>query len=101
MTKSLYAIFTAKPGAAASLDRLLVDLTMQVRAEPGNRRFVVYKRQDDSRAYHVDEIYADQAAFDAHIASAHCRAFNAAIVDLVEGGGSQVVFLDPLTAPAA
>ena len=78
--------------------RLMVDLTQAVRAEPGCLRFLAYRLDSNPRVYHVDEIYADDAAFQSHIASAHGRAFNAAIRDLVVGGGSTVHFL---TEPVA
>jgi quinol monooxygenase YgiN len=94
MTKALYATFEVLPGHEGELRALMAALTRAVRAEPGCLRFVAYTRADNPRAYHVDEIYADEAAFAAHIASAHGRAFNATIADKVVGGGSKVVFLD-------
>ena len=93
MSKALYATFEVLPGHEETLRQMMVDLTRAVRAEPGCLRFVAYTRADNPRSYHVDEIYADEAAFAAHIASEHGRAFNAAIADKVVGGGSQVVFL--------
>ena len=94
MPKALYATFEALPGHERTLRRMVADLTRAVRAEPGCLRFVAYTRADNPRAYHVDEVYADEAAFAAHIASAHGRAFNAAIADKVVGGASRIVFLD-------
>jgi quinol monooxygenase YgiN len=94
MPKALYATFEVLPGHEKRLRQLLANLTHDVRAEPGCLRFVAYTRADNPRAYHVDEIYADEAAFAEHIASAHGRVFNAAIAGLVVGGGSKVVFLD-------
>jgi quinol monooxygenase YgiN len=94
MPKALYATFEVLPGHEETLRAMMAELTQAVRAEPGCLRFVAYTRADNPRAYHVDEIYADEAAFAAHIASAPGRAFNAAITNLVVGGGSQVVFLD-------
>ena len=93
MTKALYATFEVLPGHEARMRDLMTQLTRDVRAEPGNLRFVAYTRADNPRAYHVDEIYADDAAFAAHITSEHGRVFNATITDMVVGGGSQVVFL--------
>jgi quinol monooxygenase YgiN len=94
MPKALFATFDVLPGHEARMGAMVADLTQAVRAEPGCLRFVAYTRADDPRAYHVEEIYADEAAFAAHIGSAHGRAFNAAITDMVVGGGSRVVFLD-------
>jgi quinol monooxygenase YgiN len=96
MPKALYATFEVLPGHEARMRELVAALTAQVRAEPGNRRFVAYTRADAPRCYHVDEIYADEAAFEQHIASPHGRAFNQAITTMVAGGASQVVFLDEI-----
>jgi quinol monooxygenase YgiN len=93
--KALYATFEVLPGHEARMRALMAQLTRDVRAEPGNLRFVAYTLATNPRAYHVDEIYSDEAAFQAHIASAHGKAFNATIAELVVGGGSQVFFLDP------
>ena len=93
MSKALYATFEVLPGHEARMRDLMAQLTRDVRAEPGNLRFVAYTRADNPRAYHVDEIYANEAAFQAHIASAHGRTFNATITDMVVGGGSTVTFL--------
>ncbi|MCB8879613.1 antibiotic biosynthesis monooxygenase [Acidisoma cellulosilytica] len=94
MPKALYATFEVLPGQEETLRQMMADLTQAVRAEPGCLRFVAYTRADNPLAFHVDEIYADDAAFAAHIGSAHGRAFNAAIADKVVGGGSTVYFLD-------
>jgi quinol monooxygenase YgiN len=98
--KALYATFRALPGCEDRLRQLVMDLTGAVRAEPGCRVFIPFTRADDPRAWHVHEVYADEAAFQAHIGSAHGRAFNAAITGLVEGGASSVVFLEPVCPPA-
>ncbi|MBW4024166.1 MAG: antibiotic biosynthesis monooxygenase [Proteobacteria bacterium] len=94
MPKALYATFEVLPGHEAVVRDMMEALAASVRAEPGCLRFRPYTRADNPRAYHVDEIYADEAAFAAHMASAHGRAFNAAIADKVVGGRSRVVFLD-------
>lgn len=75
------------------MEQMMADLTHAVRAEPGCLRFVAYRLASAPRRYHVDEIYADEAAFAAHISSPHACAFNAAIRDMVVGGASEVVFL--------
>lgn len=93
MTKPLYATFEVLPGHEETMCAMMAELTRAVRAEPGCLRFVAYTRADAPRCYHVDEIYADDAAFEAHIGSPHARAFNAAIRDMVVGGASKVVFL--------
>jgi quinol monooxygenase YgiN len=94
MTKSLYATMRAHPDHKVHVAELLTALAQDVRAEPGCVRFVVYTLADDPLLFHVEETYRDDDAFRAHMGTAHGRAFNAAIADLVEGGASTVVFLD-------
>ncbi len=94
--KALYATMRALPGQEEVVAELLRDLAGKVRSEPGNVRFVVYRLADDPAFFHVEETYRDQAAFETHIGMPHGRAFNAAIETLVEGGGSTVVFLEPV-----
>ncbi len=91
--KPLYATFEVLPGHEARIEQMMADLTRAVRAEPGCLRFVAYRQAGEPRRYHVDEIYADEDAFAAHITSPHTRAFNAAIREMVVGGASEVVFL--------
>ena len=94
MTRTLYATMHALPGREESLLALLRALAVDVREEAGCARFVVYTQAANPRAVHVEETYRDEQAFQAHIATDHCAAFNKAIIPLVEGGGSAVVFLD-------
>ncbi|WP_170211037.1 putative quinol monooxygenase [Neokomagataea tanensis] len=94
MTKSLYATMTALPGHRDKLAALLTDLATHVRGEPGCERFVVYTLADKPDLFHVEETYRDEAAFKVHMGTEHGKTFNNAIKDIVEGGGSTVVFLD-------
>lgn len=94
MPKALYATFEVIPGFEATMRAMMAELSRAVRAEPGCLRFVAYIHAGNPRAYHVDEVYVDEAAFAAHIASDHGRTFNAAITNMVVGGASQVFFLE-------
>ena len=91
----LYAEFTAKPGQEERVDDLIGGLTDQVRAEPGNLEFVVYRERDEPRRFFVFERYADQEAFQTHIGAEYGAVFNAALGDLIEEDGSQLTFLLP------
>lgn len=97
---NLYATMRAVPGKRETLVKLLSELAEQVRNEPGNVRFVVYTRKNDPDFFHVEETYNDQKAFEEHMESPHGKAFNKAIKDqkVVEGGESEVVFLEDVSA---
>ncbi|GBQ05940.1 putative quinol monooxygenase [Saccharibacter floricola] len=94
MSKNLYATMRALPECREKVASLLTALADNVRAEPGCVRFVVYSREDDPQSFHVEESYRDEDAFKAHMSTEHGKLFNKAIETLVEGGASQVVFLD-------
>jgi autoinducer 2-degrading protein len=51
--------------------------------EPGCRQFDVCAAPDDPTTIFLYELYADRAAFDAHLASEHFRAFDATVRDWV------------------
>jgi (4S)-4-hydroxy-5-phosphonooxypentane-2,3-dione isomerase len=65
------ARYRTSPENAATVARLLVPLAEASRAEPGNRGYEVLVHADDPCAFAIVEHYADRAAFDAHLASAH------------------------------
>ncbi len=96
MTVTLYATMVALDGKREIVADLLRRLKQDVEAEPGNERFVVYTLADRPNHFHVEETYRDEAAFQAHMRTAHGLRFNAAIADLVENGRSEVVFLSPV-----
>lgn len=99
MTWALYAEFTANPGAEQRVAELVRVLTEQVRGEPGNLVFIPHTMKDEPRRWFVYEAYRDEAAFREHLAADYGATFNAALADLVEGGGSTLTLLaDPYTA---
>lgn len=91
--RRLYAEFVALPGSELRVAELVGKLTPEVRAEPGCLQFDPFTREDDVRHWVVFELYSDAAAFDAHISSAHSRAFNAEIAEHIVGGASSLVWL--------
>lgn len=56
---------------APAVTALLLPLAEASRAEPGNVSYEVLVNVDDPYAFAIVERYADRAAFDAHLASAH------------------------------
>ena len=69
--------FTVKPGAMASF-RKLIDKNAQDSCahEPGCRRFDVLVPNDTADRVFLYEIYANRAAFDAHLKTPHFDMFN-------------------------
>jgi quinol monooxygenase YgiN len=52
-------------------------------SEPGCRQFDVCSAPDDPRTMFLYELYDDRAAFDAHLATAHFKAFDARVAPWV------------------
>lgn len=96
MTKTLYAEFTAREGAATEVARLLRDYALKVRAEEGNLAFDVYTRTDTPRAFWIFEVYQDEAAFQTHLKAPYGPPFNTALTPLIEEPTSTLTFLDQL-----
>ncbi|MGS0891237.1 putative quinol monooxygenase [Burkholderia stagnalis] len=65
-----------KPEHAQAVEAELRGMVGKTRAEPGNRRYDLFREQGGSPDLHLYEIYDDQAAFDAHLASPHFVAFS-------------------------
>jgi len=60
---------------AAFKARILRHARTSLEREPGCRRFDVHQEQGDPTLFFLIEVYGDQAALDAHRASAHYLAF--------------------------
>jgi len=73
------------------------------RQEPGCLRFDLLAAPDDDCTFHALEIFADQAALDAHRATPHYRAFVAAIAPLTLDRGRKIPLatldMDPRPLP--
>jgi|SRR6185295_2379492 len=93
MPMILYAEFTAKPGSDAEVEKLISGLAEQVRREPGNTEFTVYRERDNPRKFFVFEQYLDEASFDAHIGAEYGLVFNQQLSILIEEGESQLTWL--------
>lgn len=94
---TLYAEFTALPAQAETVAALVAGLVDDVRTEPGNIVFDAHRKTDDPDVFFVYEVYADREAFEAHLASDHSVEFNRKLGPLVEGGGSTLTWLRPLS----
>jgi quinol monooxygenase YgiN len=65
------AHWRAKDGAEDRLAEIIEELTPLSRAEPGNRYYQAQRSVEDSRHFFLYEIYADEAAYQAHMATEH------------------------------
>lgn len=90
---TLIAEFTARPGNAEKVAPLLAELAEKVRTEPGNQVFDCFRRQDDDAKFVVYEVYADRAAFAAHIGADYGAVFNAKLQELIVEPNSVLTFL--------
>ncbi|WEK61053.1 MAG: putative quinol monooxygenase [Candidatus Microbacterium colombiense] len=89
----LHATFTARPGSGDAVAALLRDFAEGVRAEEGNVVFDATRLADDSDRFFVYEVYRDDEAFQAHLASPAGVPFNAALQELIAEPSSQLTFL--------
>ena len=93
---TLYAQFESLPGSADAVSALVRAYAVAVAAEPGNIQFAGHRLAESPDRFFVYEEYATRSDFEAHLASAHCEAFNEAIAPLVVGGGSTLTWLNPV-----
>ena len=93
---ALLATFTARPGCGTEVEKLLRELTRQVRQERGNIVFDPYRTVDRPERFCVYEVYADRPAFEQHLAAESGAKFNQALAGLIVEDASQLEFLRPL-----
>lgn len=67
--------YVIKPGHEDEAVGLFHELTGPTRAEPGCRMYLAHRSTTDPRRFFLYEQYVDQAALDAHRASAHFARF--------------------------
>lgn len=94
--KTLHAEFTARPGCAEEVAQRLAEYGRSVRAEPGNVIFAPNRRQDDPDRFFVFESYADEDAFQAHLAAPYGGPFNEELEKLIEEPASVLTMLIPV-----
>jgi quinol monooxygenase YgiN len=99
MPMILYAEFTAKPGSESEVETLISGLAEEVRREPGNTEFTVYRERDNPRKFFVFEQYRDETSFDAHIGAEYGAIFNRQLSSLIEEGESQLTWLTSFDPP--
>lgn len=92
---ALIAEFTTTEENLETVRGLIVGYGEVVRSEPGNRAFNVYTQVAEPTKFWVHEIYADQAAFEAHIGDPRGKEFNSKLVPLINEPESVLTFLTP------
>lgn len=96
MTVALFAEISPLPGNEAHVEELLARFAELVRQEPGNLLFEAHRIVGSEASVFVYESYRDEAAFQAHLSSAHGHEFNTLLGPLVRGGESRLTMLDPI-----
>ena len=89
----LIAEVLARPESTSAVADLLTGYGRLVRAEPGNRAFLCYQVEGQPERFLVYEIYADEAAFQAHLSHPANAEVNAKLAPLVQDNGSALTFL--------
>lgn len=90
----LIAEIAARPDTADRVRDLLCEYGQTVRKEPGNIAFITYRVEGRPENFVVYEIYANEAAFQAHLAAPENAELNGRLGPLVEGTGSVLTFLE-------
>ncbi|MBS0613139.1 MAG: antibiotic biosynthesis monooxygenase [Proteobacteria bacterium] len=77
--------FTPKPGSHEQVEAILRSMVAATRAEPGNRRYDLFRSTDGSGAalFNLVEHYADEAAAAAHRETAHYKQYRIDIMPLL------------------
>jgi len=69
----VFAQYRVRAGEEARVANALREMVAPTRAEPGNLDYQVFRDPEDPSLFVLFERYADQSAFDAHLASPHFR----------------------------
>jgi len=76
----------AKKGKEAELRAITLTLVSTVRAEPNNLLYFLHEDRESPGHFVFYEIFATQADFEAHNATAHVQAWFKRLPELAEGG---------------
>ena len=94
MAIGVIATLQTADGKGGEFESVFRDLAAQVKAnEPGNKLYQVFKSRTDTSTYIVMEIYADQAALEAHGKSDHFKAAGPKIAPTL-GGRPDIQYFD-------
>jgi quinol monooxygenase YgiN len=76
----------AKPGQEQALRQATLPLVAAVRREPDNLLYFLHEDRESPGHFVFYEIFASQAAFEAHNATPHVQAWFARLPELADGG---------------
>ena len=82
MPIKIVAFVSVKPGSEDAFVAAAKICVAASRDEPGVHHYDLWREQQGERRFVFNELYADQAAVDAHMASDHFKAFGMAARDL-------------------
>ncbi len=86
---------TAKPGKEDEMASFFQELSALAKVhEPGMLQHAIFRSRADPKVFVVVEVFADQAAFDAHSRTPHYAEVGARMGELVDGqmgGGVEVL----------
>ena len=78
--------FAVKPASVTAFQSaMLKNAQASLASEPGCQQFDVCFSRDDLNACFLYEVYDDRAAFDAHLAMAHFKSFDAEVAPMLDG----------------
>ncbi|HEY2068775.1 MAG TPA: putative quinol monooxygenase [Rhizomicrobium sp.] len=96
MAIGVVATLKVQDGKGEEFEAVFGELAAQVKAnEPGNKLYQVFKSRADANTYVVMEVYADQAALEAHGKSDHFRAAGPKIGPTL-GGRPDIQYFDAI-----
>lgn len=82
MTVKVIAFVTVKPGHEDAFVEAARVCVAASRAEPGVLHYELWREAEGDRRFVFNELYADEAAVQAHMAADHFKAFGRAARDL-------------------
>jgi quinol monooxygenase YgiN len=96
MAVGVLATIRIKEGTNEAFEAVAKELMAAVRAnEPGNKVYQFCKSKSDPTTYVVMEVYADQAAFEAHGKTEHFRSIGAKMGPSM-AGRPEIQFFEPV-----
>jgi quinol monooxygenase YgiN len=88
---TLHVTITVKPGCEAAFVDAATANHRATMTEPGAHRFDVLRDTERPEIFYLYEVYEDEAALEAHRASAHFAAWRDAIADLLVGDRTRIL----------